>query len=118
MFLNTDEGKLLVASVINELGLVGLSNQQQERFANLFESLVDAEMKIVLASNLSEENLQKLEEFGENSDPEQVATFLNDELKIDLFALLTSCMDKVKNELLGDVQYIRGMIDAQTSESA
>ena len=114
MFLNSAEGRLVIASLIQELGLEGLSSEQKDKFADLYERLVDTEIKLALAEELSEEEVAAVEALGD--DAEEIANHLNDKLGINLVLVMTASMQKVKQDLLSDVSYIRGMMDAQSGD--
>ena len=115
MFLESAEGRIVISSLINELGLTGLDSEQKDQFASMYEKLVDAEMKLALAAELSEEEVKQVEALGD--DAEAIANHLSDKLGINLVVLMTASMQKVKADLLGDVAYVRGMIDSQNSDS-
>ena len=114
MFLNNAEGRLVITNLIKDLGLEGLSKEEIDKFSDMYEKMVDIEMKMQLASELSEQESKEVEALGD--DAEAIANHLNDKLGINLVLVMTASMQKVKQDLLSDVSYIRGMMDAQSSD--
>jgi|ETN02SMinimDraft_4_1059925.scaffolds.fasta_scaffold325883_1 hypothetical protein len=108
MFLNSTEGRIVIASLIEELGLSGLTKEQKDKFADLYEKLVDAEMKLTLASELTEEEVKSLEGM---KDPEEIATYLNNKLGVNLMLVMTGAMQSVKSKLISDVSYVKAKLD-------
>ncbi len=116
MFLNTDEGKLAINGLLSDLGLSDLGPEQKAKFVDTYERLVDAEMKMLLAAELTDKEMMQVEALGDDYDA--ITSHINDNIGINLTLVLVGAMQKVKEQLISDVSYVRARMDMQQNNSA
>jgi len=95
--------------LIQELGLNDLDEDQKSKLAELITDLIESRFMMFLDQELTKEELDDLDSI-ENAD-DQVEYI--ESKGINLAQVMLHITQETKEELLQDVAYIRGLMDAQ-----
>lgn len=105
--------KLAVTGLLNELGLEGLSDEQKEEFAKLFNEAIQTRLGVLAVSYLTEEEALQAEKM---SDIELIK-YLEETKDIDLEYLTLIAAQDVKAQFAEDVAFAKGMLAAEDQDS-
>ena len=105
-FFNID-----ISLLLNELELDNISDNEKTEIAEMLKATIIAKIKVYLHENLAADDLEFLDQNSDN--PELMQRFLIETKGIDFNQLLIAIAQDSREELMRDVEYIRGVIDAQ-----
>jgi hypothetical protein len=93
-----------------EIGLNNLSQEQKlEQTAKIAKILHD-KMKIRVLDMLDDSDAEAVSKID---SLEGLITYLEDKKNIDFFALITSVANEFKNDVIGSLNYTKGILDGQ-----
>lgn len=110
-YFNIDISLLLI-----ELGLDSLPEEDKSQIAAMLKETIIAKIKVYLTENLETADLEFLDANADNT--EVIQKFLIETKGIDFNQLLIAIGQDSREELLKDVEYIRGMIDAKNDQAS
>ena len=101
-----------IEQLLEELGLKDADEETKKEMAEMFQSIIDAKLKLYLMDSLDEEEAKKVDGLSE----EETIKFFEEEKGIDFDALIMAIDKESREEMIQDAAYIQGQIDANFSE--
>jgi alkyl hydroperoxide reductase subunit AhpF len=103
-----------IEQLLIELGLADADDATKKEMAEMFQSIIDAKLKLYLMDSLNEEEAKKIDGLSED----ETIKFFEEEKGIDFDALILAIAQESRDEMVQDAAYIQGQIDATFDKDA
>lgn len=103
--------ELNVKSLLVELGLENLPLEEKQKIAEMIEKNIMAKLQMHLMELLTDEESAKLDSAADH--PEVLMEYFTTKKDVDFAALILGFSAEVREELLKDVAYMRGVMDGK-----
>lgn len=110
-----DSFPINISLLLQELGLDSLPEEKKKSIAIALENLIDAKIKVFLLEQLNEEEQKHVESLA--GDDDAIIMYFEEVKMIDFNQLIIAFAQEAREELMRDVSYIQGQVDAKFSEN-
>lgn len=100
--------ELNISKLLQELGLGDADEETKKEISEMFQSVVDAKLKLFLMESVTEEEAKKIDSMSED----ETIKFFEEEKGINFDATIVALAEESMQEMLEDAAYIQGQIDA------
>ena len=118
--MNDTNNKLFqinVAALLQDLGLSAIPDQEKVKIAKLVEQNISTKLGLYLESLVETEEEQKM--LADAGDfPEIIIEYFAEKKNVDFPAMAVKFTHEVREELLQDVAYLRGYVEASQQKEA
>lgn len=101
-----------IEQLLMELGLADADEETKQEIAEMFQSIIDAKLRLYLMDILTQEEAERVDKM----DEDQTIQFFEEEKNIDFDALILTIAEESRQEMIQDAAYIQGQIDATFDE--